>query len=109
MVRRFVYKILWSSCWSSVSADRCPARGTTGVSRAARDSHFATGMDEPLLSNVPLSIDAPTLAPERRRGRLIANRAFGALKAQHNAERTWVEAAADRLNVLAASTPYLVF
>jgi uncharacterized membrane protein len=46
--------------------------------------------------------------PERRRGRLIANRAFGALKAQHNAERTWIEAAADRLNVMAASTPYLV-
>jgi uncharacterized membrane protein len=47
--------------------------------------------------------------PERRRGRLIANRAFGALKAQHNAERTLFEAAADRLNVMAASTPYLMF
>jgi uncharacterized membrane protein len=46
--------------------------------------------------------------PERRRGRLIANRAFGALKAQHNAERTIVEAAADRLNEIAASTPYLL-
>jgi uncharacterized membrane protein len=46
--------------------------------------------------------------PERRRGRLIANRAFGALKAQHNAERTLVEAWADQLNLVAASTPYLV-
>ena len=54
---------------------------------------------------IPLAIDPP---PERRRGRLIANRAFGALKAQHNAERSWVEAIADRLNVIAASTPYLV-
>jgi uncharacterized membrane protein len=46
--------------------------------------------------------------PERRRRRLLANRAFGALKAQHNAERTFVESIADELNDVAASTPYLV-
>jgi uncharacterized membrane protein len=46
--------------------------------------------------------------PDRRRRRLVANRAFGALKAQHSAERTLVESAADRLNDVAASTPYLV-
>src|SRR3954464_13386045 len=46
---------------------------------------------------------------DRRRGRLVANRAFGALKAQHNAERTAVEALADGLNAISASTPYLVF
>lgn len=46
--------------------------------------------------------------PERRRRRLIANRAFGALKAQHSAERTVVQSIADALNELAASTPYLV-
>ncbi len=46
--------------------------------------------------------------PDRRRRRLLANRAFGALKAQHNAERTIVEAIADELNDAAASTPYLV-
>src|SRR5689334_166135 len=46
--------------------------------------------------------------PERRRRRLLANRAFGALKAQHNAERTFIEAIADDLNDVAASTPYLV-
>jgi uncharacterized membrane protein len=76
-------------------------------------------MDDPVapLSNDPAAslgavdgiqdaVDAGTL--ERRRGRLIANRAFGALKAQHNAERTFFEAAADRLNELAASTPYLM-
>src|SRR5689334_7522664 len=47
-------------------------------------------------------------AHDRRRGRLVANRAFGALKAQHNAERGLVEAAADTLNEIAASTPFLV-
>jgi uncharacterized membrane protein len=46
--------------------------------------------------------------PDRRRRRLVANRAFGALKAQHSAERTVVESVADRLNDIAASTPYLV-
>lgn len=47
--------------------------------------------------------------PDRRRRRLLANRAFGALKAQHNAERTIIEAFADELNAVAASTPYMVF
>jgi uncharacterized membrane protein len=47
--------------------------------------------------------------PERRRRRLLANRAFGALKAQHNAERSHIEAIADDLNDFAASSPYLVF
>jgi uncharacterized membrane protein len=46
---------------------------------------------------------------DRRRRRLVANRAFGALKAQHNAERSLVEAVADALNDFAASTPFLLF
>ena len=46
--------------------------------------------------------------PDRRRRRLLANRAFGALKAQHNAERTVIERMADALNCVASSTPYLV-
>lgn len=46
---------------------------------------------------------------DRRRGRLVANRAFGALKAQHAAERGIVETIADSLNERAASTPFLVF
>jgi uncharacterized membrane protein len=46
--------------------------------------------------------------PDRRRRRLLANRAFGALKAQHNAERTMTEAIADELNSVSASPPYLV-
>jgi uncharacterized membrane protein len=47
--------------------------------------------------------------PERRRNRVIANRAFGAIKAQHAAERSLIEGFADGLNELAASTPFLVF
>lgn len=47
--------------------------------------------------------------PDRRRRRLLANRAFGALKAQHNAERSFVETIADELNDFASSSPYLVF
>jgi uncharacterized membrane protein len=50
----------------------------------------------------------PEEQPERRRRRLLANRAFGALKAQHNAERTVIEAIADELNDIASSSPYLV-
>jgi uncharacterized membrane protein len=46
--------------------------------------------------------------PDRRRRRLLANRAFGALKAQHNAERTITEAIADDLNSVSASPPYLI-
>lgn len=59
----------------------------------------------------PTHVQSDTLAdeqPDRRRRRLLANRAFGALKAQHNAERTAVETIADELNDIAASTPYLV-
>jgi uncharacterized membrane protein len=46
--------------------------------------------------------------PDRRRRRLLANRAFGALKAQHNAERSFIETIADQLNDIASSSPYLV-
>jgi uncharacterized membrane protein len=53
---------------------------------------------------IPIADDQP----DRRRRRLVANRAFGALKAQHAAERTLIEATADWLNDIAASTPYLV-
>jgi uncharacterized membrane protein len=47
--------------------------------------------------------------PERRRNRVIANRAFGSIKAQHAAERTWIEGLADALNSVASSTSFLVF
>src|SRR5262245_3332563 len=45
---------------------------------------------------------------DRRQGRLVANRAFGALKAQHAAERSALAAMADTLTQRAASTPFLV-
>ena len=45
---------------------------------------------------------------DRRRNRSVANRAFGAIKAQHAAEQTFVEALADGLNSIASSTPFLV-
>jgi uncharacterized membrane protein len=46
--------------------------------------------------------------PERRRSRGIANTAFGAIKAQQAAERTFFEGLADGLNELASSTPFLL-
>src|ERR1043165_5929857 len=45
---------------------------------------------------------------DRRRNRSVANRAFGAIKAQHAAERTVIENLADGLNSLASSTPFLL-
>ena len=45
---------------------------------------------------------------DRRRNRSVANRAFGALKAQHAAERTLIQSLADGLNTLASSTPFLL-
>ena len=61
-------------------------------------------MDEPL-DIAPSPIDDPA---ERRRRRFVANRAFGAIKAQHAAHRTPLERAADRLNAVASSTPFLL-
>lgn len=48
-----------------------------------------------------------TSAPERRRRRFVANRAFGAIKAQHAANRTVMQTIADRLNDLASSSRFL--
>src|SRR5918992_1093258 len=48
-----------------------------------------------------------TSAPERRRRRFVANRAFGAIKAQHAANRTVMQTLADRLNDLASSPRFL--
>ena len=45
---------------------------------------------------------------ERRRRRILPNRAFGALKAKHASERTAITAFADKLNDFASSTPFLV-
>ena len=62
-------------------------------------------------TEIPLPLPSTPAADEqtdRRRRRLLANRAFGALKAQHAAERTFIESVADELNNFAASTPFLV-
>src|SRR5438876_847481 len=54
------------------------------------------------------SESAPDDHSERRRPRLVANRAFGAIKSQHAATRTRIEAIAERLNEIAATTLFLV-
>ena len=59
-------------------------------------------------SELPVEPTRPDDPIDRRRRRLLANRAFGAIKAQHAAERTIIESIADELNDLAASTPFLV-
>ena len=60
----------------------------------------ATGAPVPDLTGVEDRLD-------RRRRRVVVNRAFGAIKAQHAAERTWMETLAERLNSAASSTPFL--
>lgn len=47
-------------------------------------------------------------ALDRRRRRLVVNRAFGAIKAKHAAERTLMQSVADFLNDVASSTPFFV-
>lgn len=46
-------------------------------------------------------------SPERRRRRFVANRAFGAIKAQQSARRTTLQVVADAANDVASSTPFL--
>jgi uncharacterized membrane protein len=46
--------------------------------------------------------------PERRKRRYVANLAFGAIKAQHAAHRTWLERFVDKLNEIASSVWFLV-
>jgi uncharacterized membrane protein len=45
---------------------------------------------------------------DRRRRRLVANRAIGAIKSQHAAERSLIDTVAETLTTAAASTPFLV-
>jgi uncharacterized membrane protein len=45
---------------------------------------------------------------DRRRQRMVVNRAFRAIKAQRAAERTWIAGIAEWLNTHASSTPFLV-
>ena len=45
---------------------------------------------------------------ERRKRRYVANRAFGAIKAQHSAHRSTLERFVDWLNIVASSSGFLV-
>ena len=64
-------------------------------------------------SEIPLATD-PLIdavadeSSDRRQRRFVANRAFRAIKAQQAAQRTPLGAAADKLNELASSTPFLL-
>jgi uncharacterized membrane protein len=70
--------------------------------------HSNNGTDEKPFPVDPLAVAALDDRPDRRRRRLVANRAFGAIKAHQAAERTWIEAIAEWLNEAAASTLFLV-
>lgn len=60
-------------------------------------------------SEIPLPSElSDESSADRRQRRVLANRAFRAIKAQHAAQRTALGAAADALNNAAASTPFLV-
>ena len=76
-------------------------------------SESAGGLDALASSDAFDSLESDSeSAPEpleRRRRRMLPNRAFGALKAKHASERTAITAFADKLNDFASSTPFLVF
>ena len=59
------------------------------------------------MANPTIPLADVTGPAERRRRRFVANRAFGAIKAQHAADRTVIQTLADRLNELASSARFL--
>ena len=59
-------------------------------------------------SELVLPIDVTDDSPDRRQRRVLANKAFRAIKAQHAAQRTLLGTIADRLNDFASSTPFLL-
>lgn len=59
-------------------------------------------------SEIQLPPEVVDDSPDRRQRRMLANRAVRAIKAQQAAQRTMLGAAADRLNELASSTPFLL-
>jgi uncharacterized membrane protein len=68
----------------------------------------ATGTPVADLSGADAELAGADDRLDRRRRRVVVNRAFGAIKTQHAAERTWMETLAERLNAAASSTPFLV-
>jgi uncharacterized membrane protein len=80
-------------------------------SRLSTRSHAqprANTLDQQQSQEPTLGVPGVTDQPERRRNRVVANRAFGAIKAQHAAERTLIEGLADALNDIASSSPFLI-
>jgi uncharacterized membrane protein len=67
-------------------------------------------MDAPLRDFSETELPRPTDddGNDRRQRRLVVNRAFGAIKATRNSQRSWIASIADALNGVAASTPFLV-
>lgn len=68
----------------------------------------------PIYQEPPAAAAAPMVPdstaddrPDRRQRRLVVNRAFGAIKAQHAANRTLLESIAERLNGAASSPAFL--
>jgi uncharacterized membrane protein len=59
-------------------------------------------------SEIILPSDVEDIASDRRQRRVLANRAFRAIKAQHSAQRSAIGRVADRLNDFASSTPFLL-
>jgi uncharacterized membrane protein len=60
------------------------------------------------MAELPPTTDLIDPSKDRRRSRSVANRAFGAIKAQRAAERTWIEGLAEGLTTIASSTPFLL-
>src|SRR3954471_12841603 len=61
--------------------------------------------NEELPGGTTTELDA---SAERRKRRYVANLAFGAIKAQHSAQRTPLERFVDWLNVVASSAGFLI-
>jgi uncharacterized membrane protein len=61
------------------------------------------------MTNPTIPLADVTGPAERRRRRFVANRAFGAIKAQYGADRTVMQTVADRLDDLASSARFLAF
>ena len=80
---------------------------SAGLHRAWFSPSFPAIKPQGAVDTSPQQVQPKQL--ERRRNRVIANRAFGAIKAQHAAERTIIEALADFLNDAASSSPFLLF
>jgi uncharacterized membrane protein len=59
------------------------------------------------MTNPTIPLADVTGPAERRRRRFVANRAFGAIKAQYGADRTIMQVLADRLNEVASSPRFL--